>query len=428
MLLRFLVIFLVVLTTASRAETPPWTEIEPRTGDDVFTGEQAFRQLRTTIHSITPKRSGKYAERKVSVRFEPNRFEIRDLIYPVPGIGLILPIRTEDWLNDPARLTAVTKCLILARFGRPATEEKTIPDNWILSAIMRKTKATLSSASIRGRCSGAYAMASRGMIPPLKSILQHPLRPSDGAAVYALQEEWAQVLLDLCIRSGGVRTGALGFFLEEMLRSQSNKDPVLLFENALYAKLDSIHRTELRIRRKEVGNPPGIPSSVWFRKGAEAILLNRFSPMAPTALEQAYRKALSEAAEKDILSVEDLYAGIQEEPELRKHLPALIQRLHELLYMAPPEVTDSFALLIRALNEPSAGKGNLRQLKKYETAFLDTLGIRTAWDRILRTAEHRHYPPGTRAGQSLSGISMAETSYYADRVLDRYLRTKETAP
>lgn len=339
---------------------------------------------------------------------------------------ITLPEQFETWADDSVKLDKFVRWNCLARLGIAPEEEKKIPDSWLFAAIARKavTENWKLRSSRFGRFPAAYAFASHGVFPELKDIISVAPSPTDGFS-RMVYEEWAQLLFDLCIRSGAVKKGLVEQYLLALVRNPS-VDQFQLFRNVL---LEHFSAYGTKRYGRFVQTDHAFDLDKWFRREAEKVLLSRFLPMSLNYLETSYRQALIlPGADGKPVTIQQL-AEKTRGPlslDLQLALSESIIRLTELVYTSAPQVSPSFSALVEEISRFRNGGGTdetAGRIAAAEQRFLQALEQQALTERILGEAERRHVPFGERYSLSFrEHESMAPVTDPAMETLDRITR------
>lgn len=342
---------------------------------------------------------------------------------------ITLPERFESWADDPVKLDQFVRWSCLARLGFPPEKAEELPDSWIFAALARKavTENWRLRSSRFGRFPAAYALASHGVFPEMKDIVGIAPSPSDGFS-RMIYEEWAQLLFDLCTRSGAVKKGLVERYLTELVRNPAAD------QNALFQSVFLKHVAAYGNRRygRFVQTDRVFDVDKWFRRETEKILLNRFLPMSLNYLETSYRQTLNlPGKDGNPVSIFELAKRMRGPLplDLQLALSESVIRQTELLYMSAPQVTPAFAALIEEISRfrnEGGTEQSAERMEKAEKRFLLSLEQQALVERILREAERKHVPPGERHSLNLQpNASMAPITDPAMEVLDRLARKEK---
>ncbi len=394
-------------------------------GDSYYSQTLALRFRHLTRITLPRTTAGLRAEIPCSFLVPPSDGKGRfDLVHKGWGRREItLPERFESWADDPEKLDLFVRWSCLARLGIPPENAGRLPDSWIFAAIARKavTENWKLRSSRFGRFPAAYALASHGVFPELKDIVSIAPAPSDGFS-RMIYEEWAQLLFDLCSRSGAVKKGLVERYVAALAENPA-ADQNRLFQEILLSHI-AAYGTKRYGRFVQTDNV--FDADKWFRRETEKILLNRFLPMSLNYLETSYRQTLvlPDGNGKPV-TISDLAEKIKGPVPLALQLALSesIIRQTELLYMSAPQITPAFSALIEEISRFRNEGGTEQTAERIRTAekrFLLALEQQALTERILRDAERRHVPPGERHSLNLqTNRSMAPITDPAKEILDR---------
>ena len=343
---------------------------------------------------------------------------------------IAFPARFNAWADDANCLDLFVRWSCLARLGFAPEDQARVPDNWFFAALVRRTATEEWNfrSSRFGRFPAAYAFASHGIFPALKDIVSSAPAASDGYA-RMVYEEWAQLLFDLCSRSGAVRDGRLELWLTDLIRNPE-ADRYALFERHVLKNLEAYGKKRFG---RFVMTDGSFDPDKWFRRETEKLLLSRFLPISLCYLETAYRQALR-LPRKDggTITVRELAESAKEGAlplDSQLVLSESIIRLTELAYTAPPQVVSPFSAFVDEIARfRTFGKTEktVARIDAAERKFLEVLERQALTDLILKEAERRHVPFGRRYTLSLhESALMASVADPAGEVLDRITRKAE---
>ena len=364
------------------------------------------REILCTFHVPPPDGKGDF-------KAEPDRGN---------KIQIFLPERFSAWSEDPRKLEQVARWTFLSRLGLSLEQQKKMPHSWVFAGIARRTAS--DSWKLRnlkfGRFPAAYALASHGIFPELKDILETVPDAADGFS-RIMYEEWAQLLFEQCVRSGAMRKGLLEQYLAGIYR-KPDVNQAELFRELFYSHLAAYAKKKFG---RFVLTDGVFDLDKWFRREAERVLLSRFLPMSVAHLETSYRQAVGidlrdAKGNSRTISIVELAGNLRGKPDLdlQLQLAETLVRLTELLYMSPPLVTEAFSGLIHEITSfrnGDFGKQTAANIAAAEKRFLRALEIQSLTENILKEAENRLIPIGERYSLSFS------ENVYSDRISDRAL-------
>ena len=377
-------------------------------GDSFYTRELAIR-FRSLAHQLIP-RTGENEPKELLCTFSIMAKDEKKDPYVKKAFGkrymeIFLPAVFSEWSENPAALNSLARWTLYFRMGIPLEKQELFPDSWVEAGMSRK--ALSENSRIRnvrfGKFPAAYAQASHGIFPGIRDIISVTPKPSDG--FYRLvYEEWAQILLDICIRSGAVKKGLLEKYLR-MHIYEPQDDPYLLFINVFY---DHLKQYGSRKYGRFVQSQGQFDLEKWFRREAERMLVSRFLPMSLSYLEESFHVAMKLNAPNGIRSIEEFAEKHRGRPdaETALQISESLIRLSELLYSAPSEVTLSLSALIEEitfLRDSGADESSAARLAAAGKNFFQALEKQSLIENILKDAERRYITPGARCSLTFSG-------------------------
>ncbi len=345
-------------------------------------------------------------------------------------IQIFLPERFSAWSEDPRKLEQMARWTLLSRLGLSLEQQERVPHSWVFAGIARRTaSASWTLRNLRfGRFPAAYALASHGVFPELKDIIETAPDAADGFS-RTMYEEWAQIVLEQCVHSGAMRKGLLERYLAGIYANPE------ISQYALFRELFLPHLAEYGKRKfgRFVLTDGAFDLDKWFRREAERMLLSRFLPISVSYLETSYRQAVGISVRDAkgntrTVSVTELAKSLRGKPEidLQLQLSETLVRLTELLYTSPPQVTEAFSGLINEitlLRNAGGGPQTAERIASAEKRFLQALEIQSLTENILKDAERRLIPVGKRYSLSFSEKTCSEAvSDRALEVLDNYAK------
>lgn len=349
-------------------------------------------------------------------------------------LQIFLPEQFSAWSEDPRKLEQMARWIFLSRLGLTLEQQKKVPQSWVFAGIARRTAS--DSWKLRnlkfGKFPAAYALASHGVFPELKDIIEITPGASDGFS-RSVYEEWAQIVFEQCVRSGAMKNGLLEQYLARIY-GEPDINQYNLFRELFYSHLAAYGKKKFG---RFVLTDGKFDLDKWFRREAERVLLSRFLPMSVAYLETSYRQAVRVNVKdakgkmhgKTIIEFAKELRG-KPDIDLQLQLSETLVRLTELLYSSPPQVTSAFSGLINeitALRDNGTGEQTAEAIVFAEKRFLRALEIQSLTENILKDAEHRLIPVGERYSLSFS------ENEYSDRITDRaieildnYIKRTET--
>lgn len=346
-------------------------------------------------------------------------------------IQIFLPERFSAWSEDPRKLEQMARWIFLSRLGLTLEQQERFPRSWVFAGIARRTASDswkLQNLKF-GRFPSAYALASHGVFPELRDIIENAPDAADGFS-RIMYEEWAQIVFEQCVRSGAMKKGLLERYLARIY-GNPEINQYELFRELFLSHLAAYGKKKFG---RFVLTDGEFDLDKWFRREAERMLLSRFLPMSISYLETSYRQAMGEVNVRDAKGKKRTMTVMEAAESLRGKLDIDLQlqlaetlvRLTELLYTSPPQVTEAFSGLIHELtlfrNEGGTAQTGKR-IAAAEKRFLRALEIQSLTENILRDAEQRLIPVGKRYSLSFSGnVNSEKITDRALEVLDNYAK------
>lgn len=376
-------------------------------GDSFYSQNLALR-FRTLARQLIPRTEKRKGYTEILCSFDVRRGGGDELfVRNTTGrrrVEVSLPPVFSSWSENPVSLNTLARWSLYFRMGIPLGKQELIPDSWVEAGMARKAGSENPQArNIRfGKFPAAYAQASHGIFPGLRDIICVTPHPKDG--FYRLvYEEWAQILLELCIRSDSVRKGLLERYLRMRIENP-DVDPFRLFMNVFYNQLEKYGS---RKYGRFVQTDGRFDVEKWFRREAERMLVSRYLPLALPYLEESWHTAMKLELPNGIRSIQEFaqkHRGLPDETAALQISESLI-RLTELLYSAPSEVTLSLSALIEevtAIRDSGVNDSTAKRLEAAEKNFFQALEKQSLTENILREAERKHIPPGARCSLTFS--------------------------
>ncbi len=342
-------------------------------------------------------------------RFKPFTFQFDKQ----NDLRIILPPSYPKLMEEPAALPRLTGWYLFGRAGKDPDLEKHCRNRWFIVGLARKVlgEMTPSNTPFSGYFPAAYAFTSASRYPTLQSVLETELTPDDTAA-RLIYEEYCELLVLICARTGLFRAGLLTRILDAVEKNPDRKDMPALFR--------SIARPFLEKRQPKLF-PKGLDDKKfaaaceqWFRQELDDLLNLNFLPAPAEKIEQLYLTAVKFEGHLKKNDGEDGQKDKTAGPVVRGTLPDLIRewdrlqspemiaggmirRIARLNVRTSPDLKIPVenvrnALLIFARNPlPENGKRLLEREQELFLAFERNLALR---DLLTKTEQECVTPAG----------------------------------
>lgn len=315
---------------------------------------------------------------------------------------LTLPSRAGDWIANPEKTVKATAWLLAARMGLPPERGDRFLTAWPVHAIARK--ARFSCGKIQMPLSrffpAAYALTSHGLYPTIGQVT-NSFDGEYGTAVYDLNSEYAELLLDATQQEGLLREGLVYQTLVASL-SLDTIEPEKLFL-LLYDKIKlkrGAHVMIIQGHRDEVVND-------WFVQKLRRLILSMFSPSATVEFEIRYHTASkAEYKTKDggtgSCELRDIIANWNDMANGNEVIDEFLHRLNDLAFIAPPGFQGDIARLRNTLSQCRTDRKDsiARELQTAERSLFLAIQQYQKLEELLAVKQNLHVTPGARFMES----------------------------
>ena len=202
-------------------------------------------------------------------------------------LRIILPPSYSMLMEEPAALPRLTGWYLFGRAGKDPNLETHCRNSWFVVGFARKVLEEMnpSHTPFSGYFPAAYTLTSASRYPTLSSLLGTPLTPDDTAA-RLIYEEYCELLVLICARSGLFRAGLLSEILDAVEQDPGRKDMPALFR--------TLARPYMEARMPELF-PKGLNEKQlaeayeqWFRQELDNMLNLNFLPAPAEKIERLY--------------------------------------------------------------------------------------------------------------------------------------------
>ncbi|MBQ9338066.1 MAG: hypothetical protein IJS14_12300 [Lentisphaeria bacterium] len=220
-------------------------------------------------------------------RFKPFTFQFDKQ----NDLRVILPPSYPRVMSEPAALPRLAGWYLFGRAGKDPDLEKHCRNSWFTVGIARKVlgEMTPSHTPFSGYFPAAYTLTSASRYPTLQSLLETELTPDDTAA-RLVYEEYCELLVLICARSGLFRSGLLGKILDAVEQDPARRDMPDLFRTLarphLEAKMPGLFPKGMDREKYAAA------CEQWFRQELDDLLNLNFLPAPAEKLERLYLAAV----------------------------------------------------------------------------------------------------------------------------------------
>lgn len=220
-------------------------------------------------------------------RFKPFTFQFDKQ----NDLRIVLPPSYPQVMAEPAALPRLTGWYLFGRAGKDPDLEKYCRNSWFTVGLARKVLEEMNPTNtpFSGYFPAAYTLTSASRYPTLRSLLETELTPDDTAA-RLVYEEYCELLVLICARSGLLKSGLLTRILDAVEQDPNRRDMPRLF--------CSLARPFLEKRRPKLF-PKGLNEEQlaaayeeWFRQELDDLLNLKFLPAPAEKIEKLYLTAV----------------------------------------------------------------------------------------------------------------------------------------
>ncbi|MBR4665068.1 MAG: hypothetical protein IKO93_14460 [Lentisphaeria bacterium] len=338
------------------------------------------------------------------------------------NMRIILPNAYEKLWQEPAALPRLTGWYLFGHAAKKPELEKSFRNSWFVVGLSRKVmgEMNLVRTPFAGYFPAAYALTSISRYPALQSLLETELLPDD-TVPRLIYEEYCELLVMICARSGLFRAGLLSRLLDDLEKDPSRKDMPELFRKHSRKALEK--RAPRIFKGIATDDQLNAAYETWFRKELDELLNYGFLPASAEKIETRYQKAVrfesplkpeeknaggkpsgkrqkEEDRTVDTVSgrLEELIANYQKLEAPEKTAADIIGRISRLQHISPPDLKIPLSNIRNALQafaaSPSARNGNV--LLRTEQEFFKALENHLALEKFLVKTEVDCVSPAAR--------------------------------
>ncbi len=343
------------------------------------------------------------------------------------NMRIILPNSYEKLWQEPAALPRLTGWYLFGHAAKNPELEKSFRNSWFVVGLSRKVMGEMNLVRMpfAGYFPAAYTLTSVSRYPTLQSLLETELLPDD-TVPRLIYEEYCELLVMICARSGLFRAGLLSRLLDELEKDPSRQDMPDLFRKHSRKALEK--RAPKIFKGIAANDQLKAAFETWFRKELEELLNYGFLPASAAKIETLYLKAVrfespmkprgktagerkgggkpSAGQEKeedqtvDTVSggLEELIANYQELDAPERTAADIVGGISRLRHMSPPDLKIPLSNIRNALltfaAKPSVRNGNA--LLRTEQEFFRALENHLALEKFLAETEVGCVSPAAR--------------------------------
>lgn len=206
------------------------------------------------------------------------------------NMRIMLPDSYEKLMTEPGALPRLTGWYLFGHAGKNPDLEKHYRNSWFVVGLSRKAMGEMNPVRtpFTGYFPAAYTLASASRYPSLQSLLETQLQPED-TTLRLIYEEYCELLVLICARSGLFRGGFLYGLLDD-LEKKPQPDMPELFRSHSRALLEKRAPKIFKGITDETGLKEAYER--WFRKELEEMLNYSFQPASPEKIENVYLKTV----------------------------------------------------------------------------------------------------------------------------------------
>ena len=207
------------------------------------------------------------------------------------NMRIILPNSYEKLWQEPAALPRLTGWYLFGHAAKNPELEKSFRNSWFVVGLSRKVmgEMNLVRTPFAGYFPAAYALTSISRYPSLQSLLETELLPDD-TAPRLIYEEYCELLVMICARSGLFRAGLLTRLLDDLEKDPSRKDMPDLFRKHSRKALEK--RAPKIFKGIATNDQLRTAYEAWFRKELDELLNYGFLPASAEKIETIYQKTV----------------------------------------------------------------------------------------------------------------------------------------
>ena len=208
------------------------------------------------------------------------------------NMRIILPNSYDKLWQEPAALPRLTGWYLFGHAAKNPELEKSFRNSWFVVGLSRKVmgEMNLVRTPFAGYFPAAYALTSISRYPTLQSLLETELLPDD-TVPRLIYEEYCELLVMICARSGLFRAGLLSRLLDDLEKDPSRKkDMPELFRKHSRKALEK--RAPKIFKGIATNDQLNAAFEAWFRKELDELLNYGFLPASAAKIETLYQKAV----------------------------------------------------------------------------------------------------------------------------------------
>ena len=220
-------------------------------------------------------------------RFKPFTFQFDKQ----NDLRIILPPSYPQVMAEPAALPRLTGWYLFGRAGKDPDLEKHCRNSWFTVGLARKVLEEMhpSHTPFSGYFPAAYTLTSASRYPTLQSLLETELTPDDTAA-RLVYEEYCELLVLICARSGLFKGGLLTRILDAVEQNPNRRDMPELFRSLARPFMEK--RQPKLFPKNLDGKQLADAYEQWFRQELDDLLNLNFLPAPAEKIEQLYLTAV----------------------------------------------------------------------------------------------------------------------------------------
>jgi len=348
------------------------------------------------------------------------------------NMRIILPNSYEKLWVEPAALPRLTGWYLFGHAAKNPDLEKSFRNSWFVVGLSRKVMGEMNvvRTPFAGYFPAAYVLTSISRYPSLQSLLETELLPED-TVPRLIYEEYCELLVMICARSGLFRAGLLARLLDDLEKDPSRRDMPELFRKHSRKALEK--RAPKIFRGIATNDQLKTAYETWFRKELDELLNYGFLPASAEKIETIYQKTVrfespvkteeknaggkqderkntvgkpsgkkqkEEDRTADTVSggLEELIANYQKLEVPERTAADIIGGISRLQHMSPPDLKIPLSNIRNALQtfaaRPTLRNGNV--LLQTEQEFFKALEYHLALEKFLAKTEVGCVSPAAR--------------------------------
>ncbi len=374
-----------------------------------FQGKRSVERLCRIVNTCMPE--DRNVHWKVVAKYDPSlpysRFAA-EMDRRLREMQIRFPADFPRWMRSRESMRQLTAWVFLAKLDLPPEHADRLKTHWLVRAVAAKAIQTLNRPPIPfvQEYPFAYTLTSCGYYP-VGGLPVWDEMPGTPPALQQLNDEYAELLMESCARSG--------FFRRERFAEQ------LL--------LAAVNGEECDLAKLLPSESAAADPEMWFRGCMDGRLFAFYAPMSAVHFETMYRElAVIRWQDPDgkvqHCRLPELYQRRSEIPEYTRQVRQLSHDLARMSRNIHPMLHEPFNQLRRNLAEILAGREAPQDFATAERTLFAAVDRLMQIESMLSEVQKQKIPPGVRMANLLTAVRELrkhELRYPGvDKLLDRW--------